>query len=94
MACDPIYGPGRQGIVGFICSRGKRPGSRTPCCACGKVGAPKLCDGRTDRPGKTCDAPLCGRCASPIGRDRDLCPWCVNRARSATRPAPASKDGE
>lgn len=84
MACDELYDMKTGKVNGFICSHGKRPGSRTPCCACGQVGSPKLCDGR--RPGQrgTCDAPLCDHCASHVGLDRDLCPWCVNVARTAT----------
>ncbi len=84
MGCDAIYGPG--GVEGFICSRSRHPGSRTKCCACGQVGAPILCDGKP-APGerrRTCDAPLCRDCASHVGQDRDLCPWCVNVARSAS----------
>lgn len=83
MGCDPITFP--DGTAGFICSRSKHPGSRTKCSACGTVGSPVLCDGSTPTPGKTCDAPLCRKCASNMGGDWDLCPWCVNRARSARR---------
>ena len=83
MACEPITF--LDGASGLLCSRSKHPGSRTRCCACGAMGSPVLCDGSTAAPGKTCDAPLCRRCAEHIGPDRDLCPWCVNRARSARR---------
>lgn len=84
MACDELFDVKTGKVVGWICSHGKRPGSRTRCCACGQVGSPKLCDGRAQvdaRREKTCDAPLCDCCASHIGLDRDLCPWCVNAAR-------------
>jgi hypothetical protein len=81
MGCDWEKGP--DGATYVICSRSKHPGSRTRCCGCGRLGSPLLCDGRAAVPGKTCDAPLCRDCASHVGRDRDLCPWCVNVARSA-----------
>ena len=81
MGCDFKKGP--DGATYILCSRGKHPGSRTKCCACNVVGAPMLCDGRAP-PGsrtKTCDAPLCLSCASEIGSDRHLCPWCAHAAR-------------
>lgn len=83
MACDPLYNRRTGAIMGFICSHGKRPGSRTRCSACGTMGAPKLCDGviRIGPGQRTCDAPLCSKCAAHVGLDRDLCPWCVNAAR-------------
>lgn len=41
------------------------------CVACGAP-APFLCDYEVS-PGKTCDAPLCGRCRYNVGL-RDYCP--------------------
>lgn len=86
MGCDHEKGP--DGVGYIICWRSK-PGSKTKCCACGRVGAPLLCDGKPPPGAKRpmCDAPLCRDCATHVGPDRDLCPWCVNAARA--RPAAA-----
>jgi hypothetical protein len=54
-------------------------GSRARCSACKTALGTLLCDGPA-KPGsrsKTCDAPLCRRCAKHVGPDRDLCPACV-----------------
>jgi hypothetical protein len=54
-----------------VCSRRER----TKHCKCGRA-ATLLCDHKLlgSKTGKTCDAPLCPRCATNIGPDRDLCP--------------------
>lgn len=57
--------------IGMICR-----GSRTPrrlCKFCQVEFARKLCDFDTGR-GKTCDAPMCDKCATEVGTDRDYCP--------------------
>lgn len=63
----------------FICTRGQR---RATCVVC-RAPAPLLCDGVTrERPGRTCDAQLCSRCATKIRgggkKPLDYCPWCLN----------------
>ena len=58
------------GII--VCGRNQR---RTACKWCGKP-TQKLCDRpviRKDKKG-TCDAPMCGRCATQIKTEYDLCP--------------------
>lgn len=57
-----------NGVRYFVCERrdeltGEPYEDR---CACGAV-ATKLCDGATS-PGDTCDAPICDRCATTVGR--------------------------
>ncbi len=60
-----------DGSVAIICHTGPRT---KPCSVCGKPGSTKLCDGPGGAPGKTCDKPLCIKCASPGGRNVDYCP--------------------
>lgn len=85
--CDPIWGPNRQ-PMGFICSRGPRKGPKTPCRFCGALGAPLLCDGPGATPKKTCDAPMCPKCAVSVrSLDSDFCPRCA--ASSPPSPCPA-----
>jgi hypothetical protein len=59
-----------DGTTAIVCGSGPRP--RAKPCKCG-ARSTKLCDypigGR-----KTCDAPLCDRCAVSMGRNRDWCP--------------------
>ena len=72
MACEPLkLGDGAAGI---ICSRNRRPGSRTRCAFCGTMGAGFLCDWPTGKGKKTCDAKMCRGCAVNVGDDRDYCP--------------------
>lgn len=69
MPCRPLdLG---NGVTGFACSRGERT---KPCVECGRA-SNKLCDGelRGKMQGKTCDRPLCARCAIKVGPDKDLC---------------------
>ncbi len=56
----------------IICSHGRRA---PKCRFCDRTSA-KLCDFLLigSKAGKTCDAPLCDRCATSVGPDRDLCP--------------------
>lgn len=58
-------------LIGVVCSRGKR---RRSCSTanCDRPGT-KLCDYALKN-GKTCDRPMCARCAKKVGPDRDLCP--------------------
>ncbi len=60
MPCTPIRGSyNGKPFFGFLCSRG-RPKAK-PCAVCGAPSS-KLCDGDIGN-GKTCDLPLCERCA-------------------------------
>lgn len=65
----------RDGTTGFVCSRGTR--GRRKCVACGGE-ASLLCDWPKGK--RTCDAPLCHRCAFQPDTVRglddsfDLCP--------------------
>jgi hypothetical protein len=52
-----------------ICTRGAK---RKRCHFCNRF-ADKLCDFPV-RPGKTCDADICSRCATSVGEDLDYCP--------------------
>jgi hypothetical protein len=60
-----------DGTTAIICSRGERKRY----CSCGRV-ANKLCDFplHGSKTGKTCDRPICDRCATSVGEDRDYCP--------------------
>jgi len=75
MPCDPIKVTMPDGSVakGFICSRGPRPKAKR--CRCDRSST-LLCDQPLTGPktGKTCDRPLCERCATEVGPDRHLCP--------------------
>ncbi len=72
MGCDFIRLPG--GASAVVCSRGRRPSAR--CSSCGRPGADLFCDGPKPS-GRTCDAPVCRKCAHHVGANRDLCPSCV-----------------
>lgn len=73
MGCDPIFGRGNK-PVGIVRSRGKRP--KVGPCSCGRPGA-VLCDGPVGG-GKTCDKPICPRCAVSIrATNVDFCPSCA-----------------
>ncbi len=62
------------GLV-IVCSRGRQPRAK---CSCGRP-APLLCDYPIGT--KTCDAPICKKCATHTGPNRDLCP---EHAKEAT----------
>lgn len=68
MPCVPFTTP--EGLTGIMCmSRGS-----TPRCPCGNRGV-FLCDWKVpERKSGTCDAPLCGRCATSPAKDKHLCP--------------------
>ena len=72
MPCRTVSLP--EGGYAIICGRGSRP---KPCSICGRPHR-KLCDfpltGEKD--GKTCDRPLCERCAvhPDPAKDLDYCP--------------------
>lgn len=69
MPCIPFKHTMKDGAVvtGFICTSGS--GKR--CAICGRPST-KLCDG-LKRDGKTCDLPLCRRCAVHVDPDKDYC---------------------
>jgi hypothetical protein len=71
MTCTPFRLA--DGTFGIACTRGERP---RRCSACKSRPATLLCDYplRGSKAGKTCDKPLCERCAAHVGTDRDLCP--------------------
>lgn len=70
-------------VIGIACSRE----SVKLCSACKSRRHTKLCDFPLSgkKAGKTCDAPLCDRCAEHVGPDRDYCP---PHARAAKDGAP------
>ena len=59
-------------VSGFVCTRWRR---EPPCSVC-KMPSSILCDYELTgtKAGKTCDRPLCKRCAVHVGPNRDLCP--------------------
>ena len=61
-----------DGTMAFICTRGNRS---KPCAICGRPHT-KLCDYPLHgaKAGKTCDRPLCERCAVHQEPDVDFCP--------------------
>jgi hypothetical protein len=70
MPCNMIdFGDGTTAIV---CTRGRR---QKPCRWCGRPHT-KLCDFPLSgaKAGKTCDAPMCDRCATSVGPNLDYCP--------------------
>lgn len=69
MTCTPFRSSDGK-ISGWVCSRG--PVTR---CKCGRRST-KLCDYKLSgsKAGKTCDAPLCTRCATIMGQNLDYCP--------------------
>jgi hypothetical protein len=65
-------------VSGFVCTRGRRAGM--PCVVCGKPSA-LLCDSPADgawpnvkSSSGTCSAPLCGKHATRVAFNRNLCP--------------------
>ena len=63
--------------IGFACSRGRQ--KVTPCAQCGAPST-KLCDGLTSnitgnllQDTRTCDKPLCDKCAVHVEPDKDYC---------------------
>lgn len=68
MGCTPVKLD--SGATAIVCSRGRQ--RKPKCTVCGKP-ADKLCDHPDGK--KTCDKPLCGRCAVPGSvPDTDYCP--------------------
>ena len=66
--CEVVRFP--DGSTPIVCGGHAR--RRRPCVHCGGRGE-KLCD-HTNSDGRTCDAPLCARCALSVpGRNRDYC---------------------
>lgn len=69
MPCEPIHG-------GFVCGRRR---SRKVCGVCKQQAAVKLCDFplRGKKAGKTCDHPMCARCAVTVGaKGNDTIDYC------------------
>ena len=91
MGCTPFSFPGGGG---YVCSRG--PKRTTVCKFCNEPirGAVLLCDWKLTgtKAGKTCDAPMCRRCAAAVGADKDLCPphkrvWDADPRNPARKPS-------
>lgn len=72
-ACHGFRLPG--GGFALVRTSGRPSG---PCSSCGAAGR-YACDFplRGEAAGRTCDRPICGRCKTAIGPDRDLCRACV-----------------
>lgn len=68
MPCHPLPGGG------FVCTHGRARRAK-PCSVCGAPST-KLCDFplKGKKTGKTCDAPICDRCAAAFGDEIDYCP--------------------
>lgn len=58
-------------VTAHICTRGAKA---KVCKFCSKRFVEKLCDFPTGAHGKTCDAGMCGKCATSVGPDLDYCP--------------------
>jgi hypothetical protein len=71
MPCTPFRSSDGR-VSGWICSRGSMS---KPCKSCGRRST-KLCDYKLSgsKSGKTCDVPICDRCATSVGKNLDLCP--------------------
>ncbi len=69
MPCRATSLPG--GGYAIVCTRGKRP---IMCSICGRPGN-KLCDFPLtgEKAGKTCDRPLCAKCAVHVEPNTDFC---------------------
>lgn len=78
MRCERQYGPGNR-VTGYICGGRRGSPPKLPPCECGNPSVYE-CDGPPD-PGtrrKTCDRPMCARCAVSIrALDVDFCPTCA-----------------
>lgn len=70
MPCNVYHSDDGQ-ITAIVCSRGRQP---RKLCSCGRK-ATLLCDWPLAGPkaSKTCDRPICARCAAHVGPDRDYC---------------------
>lgn len=70
MPCRYVTLPG--GGSAIVCGRGLRPKA---CSVCGRPSS-KLCDFplKGEKAGKTCDRPLCDKCAVHRDPDTDFCP--------------------
>lgn len=70
MPCNHVTLPG--GAYAIICTKGQRA---KPCKYCGRPHE-KLCDYKLTgaRAGKTCDIPMCAKCAFHVPPDEDFCP--------------------
>jgi hypothetical protein len=68
MPCTPFRSADGK-TFGFICSRGQK---QKRCLFCGAPST-KLCDHKMPS-GKTCDAPVCEKCATHAHPDTDYCP--------------------
>jgi hypothetical protein len=78
----PCYAFKIGNATGFICTPRERS---KPCKYCGRPSS-KLCDYplRGAKAGKTCDIPMCDRCATHIDPDSD---YCKAHAEEGTRLA-------
>lgn len=76
MPCTWVRLP--NGVAAIVKTSGAR---RRRCSSC-SAWAGFLCDFEV-LPGKTCDKPLCGRHAIPVGRDLHLCPYHHNGPMAA-----------
>ena len=82
MPCIPYRSPDGS-FTAIVCTRGRRS---KPCYVCGKPSS-LLCDYKLTgkKTGKTCDRPLCARCAvsEPDGKGDtfDLCPAHVGQGQ-------------
>lgn len=79
--CETLHLPG-GGLV-IASSRGRR---RAFCVQCGRD-ADKLCDFPLTgaAKGRTCDRPVCSRCATRVGPNRDYCPAHARAAKDGAR---------
>jgi hypothetical protein len=66
MPCNFVKLPG--GATAIVCGRGKK---QRHCAYCGGP-ANLLCDWKLPG-GKTCDLPICSRCSTHEGADKDYC---------------------
>lgn len=83
MTCETFVG--KDGVRMIVCGRGHRAPKPKPCAACGtetagyvlcdfKISEPVIRGGQQTRRARTCDKPLCKRCAVHVGEDIDYCP--------------------
>jgi hypothetical protein len=78
MPCTVLTSPDGK-FAGWACGRGRAQA----CKFCRIQTSTKLCDFVVGPNGKTCDAPICDKCATSVGENLDYCPTHKNAPKPA-----------